>query len=269
MTTGLHAALQLGGLGALLGLELCAAGFRRGAFGAGDPARQRRNLAYLVAALATAGLSKALVGPIQARVPALLDPSAVHPLLDLAACFLVADLIGWVSHHVKHRFDFLWRFHFQHHRESAYDVWLITHTHAVEVVVSGAILLTLLSLLGFSRGAVETYLVLYTLAKTYQHSSFDLTLGRVIDRVIVGPAYHRLHHEVGSRCNYGNVLTLWDVVFETARWPASRHAPDVPLGAGDGPEPYGFAAELAHSFRPLEPRVEVAEAPALPGPAGA
>jgi sterol desaturase/sphingolipid hydroxylase (fatty acid hydroxylase superfamily) len=46
-----------------------------------------------------------------------------------------------------------------------------------------------------------------------------LSLGAVLDRVIVGPAYHRVHHTLDGRGNYGSVLTFYDVVFGTAVWP--------------------------------------------------
>ncbi|MCB9649854.1 MAG: sterol desaturase family protein [Deltaproteobacteria bacterium] len=129
---------------------------------------------------------------------------------------------------------------------------MVTHTHALEVVLSGTLMSAILVLLGFSAPVVQVYLLFYSLANTYQHSAFDLSLGW-LDKVIVNPAYHRYHHAVGSRTNYGNTLTVWDVVFRTAQWPVDHHAPDVEIGIGDGPEPYGFLAELGYFAAPDAP----------------
>jgi sterol desaturase/sphingolipid hydroxylase (fatty acid hydroxylase superfamily) len=245
--------LLFGGLAVLVALEARGEGFRRGAFDRVDGARPRRNWAFLIAALAAGSTVQHIGAALPKVLPALIDWSG-HPLLELLACFLVAELVGWGLHYVKHVHPWLWRFHFSHHRETHYDVWLVTHTHGLEVVISGTLMSALLVLAGFTAPAVQVYLLFYSLANTYQHSGFDLTLGW-LDKVIVNPAYHRYHHAVGSRTNYGNTLTVWDVVFRTAQWPADHRAPDVEIGLGDGPEPYGFWAELGYFAAPEAPAV--------------
>lgn len=234
-----------GGLALLVGAELRSSRFRSALW---RGRRARRNWAFLAAALA-AGLAVQHIGhALRAVVPGLVTWSA-GPVVELAACVLVAELIGWGLHYVKHVHPWLWRLHFSHHRESRFDVWLVTHTHGLEVIVSGTLMSVALILLGFSAPVVQAYLLFYSLANTYQHSSFDLSLGW-LDRLIVNPAYHRYHHAVGSTVNFGNTLTVWDVVFGTARWPESAAAPDVEIGLGDGPEPFGFAAEMAYFAAP-------------------
>lgn len=248
MSPLLYNGVLFGGLVLLVAAEVRAESFRRGAFDPSDTARPRRNWAFLVAALAAGNAVQAIGGGLRAVVPPLVDWSGWLGL-EVLACFLVAELFGWVSHYVKHRHGWLWRFHFQHHRETNYDVWLVTHTHAVEVLFSGTLMSLMLVGLGLSASVVQAYLLFYSLANTYQHSAFDLSLGW-LDRLIVNPAYHRYHHAVGSVVNYGNTLTVWDVVFGTARFPASAAAPDVEIGLGEGPEPYGFLAEMTWCLEP-------------------
>lgn len=248
-----------GGLVLMVLAELRAPSFRRGGYDPADPARPRRNWAFFFAALAAGNAVQAIGDGLRSVLPALVDWSGWLGL-EVLACFLAAELFGWLAHYVKHRHPWLWRFHFQHHRETHYDVWLVTHTHAVEVVFSGALMSALLVLLGFSASVVQAYLLFYSLANTYQHSAFDLSLGG-LDRLIVNPAYHRYHHAVGSEVNYGNTLTVWDVVFRTARFPASAAAPDVEVGVGEGPEPYGFWAEMTWCLEPAAPPAPRAAAP--------
>lgn len=236
--------LLLGGLALLVAVDLRSEGFRRGVFDPEDGRRPRRNWAFFAAALIS-GLTVQHIGAgLRGHLPALVDWSGLLGL-EVVACFLAAELLGWTLHYVKHAHGWLWRFHFSHHRETRYDIWLVTHTHGLEVVLSGTFTSAVLVLLGFGAEVVQIYLLFYSLANTYQHSSADLSLGW-LDKLIVNPAYHRYHHAVGSRVNYGNTLTVWDVVFGTARWPADVRAPDVQIGIGDGPEPYGFWPEMAH-----------------------
>lgn len=240
--------ILLGGLGLLLGLELRSARFRAASLK--KSRRMIRNWSFFGGAFLSASLLRVLSTWLRGYIEPL---SLQRPLaVDLVLCFLAAELIGYGLHWIKHVHGWLWRFHFSHHRETEYDPWLTAHTHGLEVVVSGTMMSGLLILLGFSPLSMQVYFLFYSLANTYQHSSFDYSLGW-LDKVIVNPSYHRLHHAVGSAVNYGNTLTVWDVVFRTAAWPKSRRAPDVPLGIGDGPEPYGFVAEMTwflsdHSF---------------------
>lgn len=210
-----------------------------------DP-RFRRNLPFLVASVLVMLWLPAGGEWLRLRVPPLVRWHG-RWLPELVACFLVAELLGWALHYVKHRNAWLWSFHFQHHRESHYNVWLSAHTHGLEVVVSGLLTVGALCLLGFSKPVATAYLLFYSFAKVYQHSARDYTLG-ALDRLVVSPRYHRLHHEVDSRCNYGVSLTLFDLLFRTARWPSPHADPRaIRYGIDDGePLPFGFWAEMVY-----------------------
>lgn len=243
----------------LLAFELTRPAFRAELVRPSRPGRRARNLAYLVSATAVGACLQGLGAFARGIVPALVDWRG-PAVFEIACCFLAAELLGWVLHWVKHKSAYLWRLHFQHHRETNYDIWLVTHTHGFEVLVSGTFTAFVLAGLGFSPLALDTYLLFYAIANTYQHSSRDLTLGP-LDYLIVSPSYHRLHHAVGSDSNFGNTLTVWDVVFHTATWPKSRRAPDVEIGIGDGPEPWGFGAEMLYFLEPVSRVLGVTQQP--------
>jgi sterol desaturase/sphingolipid hydroxylase (fatty acid hydroxylase superfamily) len=53
-----------------------------------------------------------------------------------------------------------------------------------------------------------------------QHANLRWTFGP-LGRVLVSPAYHRLHHAPGTQgLNLGVVLTIWDVLAGWARFPS-------------------------------------------------
>jgi sterol desaturase/sphingolipid hydroxylase (fatty acid hydroxylase superfamily) len=209
--------------------------------------RLRRNLGFLAASLIVMPFLPILDEWVR-RHTASLFHWQTPGVIETLACFLVAELLGWFLHYIKHRSRFLWSFHFQHHREEQYNIWLAAHTHAVEVVVSAGLIAAVTCLLGFSKPAITIYLLFYSFAKVYQHSAHDYTLGP-LDWIVINPRYHRLHHEVNNPCNYGIALTVFDVVFGTARWPAPQPEPPQFGIAPEADLPFNFWEEMVYFLR--------------------
>lgn len=239
---------------ALVLLELRSRQFREDSFAPGP--RRRRNWSFFVASFLPMAFIQGMGAWFRQHLPPLLPPGALPPVVDFLACMLVADLVSWLSHWLKHRHPFLWRFHFQHHREEHFSVWMVAHTHALEVALSGTLLVGLLTWLGFSPLSTQLYFALYSVVLTYHHSALGYSLGW-LDWIVVSPAYHRVHHHTQGQGNYGSVLTLFDVLFGTARWPRPEQA-TAPLGLPPGsPEPFGFREELLY-FLEREPKEQKA-----------
>jgi sterol desaturase/sphingolipid hydroxylase (fatty acid hydroxylase superfamily) len=237
-----HVATALA-MGCLVLLELRSPQFRADSFGAGP--RRRRNWTFFLASFGPMFFIQSAGAWSRAHLPTLMAPGTLPVAVDFLACTLVAELVSWISHSVKHRFASLWEFHFQHHREEHFSVWMVSHTHGLEVAISGTLLTVLLTVLGFSALSTQLYFALYAVLLTYHHSGMGYSLGW-LDWVLVSPAYHRLHHHTEGQGNYGSLLTVFDVLFGTARWPRPDDAP-APLGLPPGStEPFGFRAEMLH-----------------------
>lgn len=239
-------------------VDLADAGFRSSWWS--DRRRARRNAAFLASNLVTMALlnacTRALYGQLDeqqhANVPALVtwsSASTTMRVLEVIACLLVAELVNWISHWLKHRHAWLWRFHLQHHVETRYNINLTLHTHGLEVIVTGSIMAALLVLCGFSRFSIDVFTLCYYGTNLYKHGSARLSLGP-LDWLVVSPAYHRLHHAKGYDGNFGSVLTVFDVLFRTARFPtgaARAEAFALPVGV-TSPEPFGFLDEMLVPF---------------------
>jgi sterol desaturase/sphingolipid hydroxylase (fatty acid hydroxylase superfamily) len=228
-------------LAALFLLEFCDRDFVQSWYR--NRKRLMRNLGFAIASLFVMLLLKKTHGLVRHfSADGLIGWDVWFPF-ELAACFIVSEFLGWLLHFVKHSNSFLWKFHFQHHRESRYNLWLTSHTHGLEVLVSGVLMALALCLLGFSVMAIEMYLAFYSLMKVFQHSARPYSLG-ACGRLFITPQYHRLHHEVNSRWNYGVTLTIFDLIFQTAKWPSSDK-PRLTLGVSPDQElPYGFWNEM-------------------------
>ena len=204
--------------------------------------RLRRNLGYALGNVLSIGGLSLINGWLDAHVPRMVSWQGIPVVVEVAACVVVAELINWLSHWIKHVRPWLWTFHLQHHVGRSYDTTLTLHTHGVDVVVSGAVMSAVLMLLGFGRLGVDVFVLAYYAANLYKHGHTMLSLGPVLDRVIVSPAYHRVHHTRDIRGNYGSVLTLFDVVFGTAVWPPADIA-TRPVGV-EGVVERGFVDEM-------------------------
>ena len=253
----LFAGISVVAIVVFVGLDLRSPGFRRGLFT--DAFLRRRNFGYVVANVVTIGVLGQVNAFLSRTLPALIDWSNLPFLVEVLACVVVAEGINWFSHWIKHVRPWLWTFHLQHHVGRHYDTTLTLHTHGIDVVVSGALMSAALLLMGFSRFSVDVFVLLYFVANLYKHHHLPMSLGPVLDRIIVGPAYHRVHHHRQARGNYGSVLTVFDVLLGTAIWPTPRVWSE-PVGVAGMPE-RSCGAELLAPLTDLRtpPRAEAPE----------
>ena len=221
-----------------------------------DRVRMHRNLAFLITGLGVGLLLHRTVAYMTPALPKLVWQAPLW--VQLVGVFLLAELLNWVLHWAKHANDYLWRFHCQHHKDDRFTPWLVTHTYAPEVFVSGVAISAIVLAAGFSAIALDVYLLFYSLVNLYQHSSHPYSLGP-LDKLIINPAYHR-HHHGGARVNYGSTLSVWDWAFGTVRWPKNRHEAIDPPSIHTTAEPFGFVDEMLYPLKPSR-WVEIAQNP--------
>jgi sterol desaturase/sphingolipid hydroxylase (fatty acid hydroxylase superfamily) len=129
------------------------------------------------------------------------------------------DAANWLAHYADHRLDLLWRFHALHHSQEELSVLTSFRAHPL-MHTTGFILATIpVVALMPSRPIDPVLITIYVCIGTLQHANVRWTFGPV-GRVIVSPAYHRLHHAPDvQNMNLGVVLTIWDVLAGCARFP--------------------------------------------------
>ena len=130
------------------------------------------------------------------------------------------DGANWVAHYADHRLGFLWRFHALHHSQEELSVLTSFRAHPL-MHTTGFVLATFpVVALMPGRPIAPVLITIYVCIGTLQHANISWTFGQA-GRVIVSPAYHRLHHARDSQgVNLGVVFTVWDVVARRARFPA-------------------------------------------------
>jgi sterol desaturase/sphingolipid hydroxylase (fatty acid hydroxylase superfamily) len=134
------------------------------------------------------------------------------------------DAANWLAHYADHRLDFLWRFHALHHSQEELSVLTSFRAHPL-MHTTGFLLATIpVVALMPTRPIAPVLITIYVCIGTLQHANLRWTFGPA-GRVIVSPAYHRLHHDLHDQSiNLGVVLTVWDVISGRARFPARNAA---------------------------------------------
>ncbi|HEV2252986.1 MAG TPA: sterol desaturase family protein [Streptosporangiaceae bacterium] len=172
---------------------------------------------------------------------------------------LAMDGANWLAHCADHRLEPLWRFHALHHSQEELSVLTSFRAHPL-MHTTGFILATIpVVALMPTRAIAPVLITAYVCVGTLQHANLRWTFGPV-GRVIVSPAYHRLHHATDNQAvNFGVVLTIWDILVGYARFPARRDAVGrtgldgrpVPVEQDGPPRPALFllAQQLAEPFR--------------------
>lgn len=179
----------------------------------------------------------------------------------IAIVLVAMDFCNWFAHLCNHRVRVMWRFHELHHSQEDMNALTVFRTHPL-IHVSYLIAL-LPGIVLLANGIVPTTLVIvYASLLALEHSNTNLGFGP-LERLIVSPNYHRIHHRLVGRqdVNLGFVLTIWDQLSGRAVFPtpdtirADTGLPGRPLRVEQsGRRPRHLAvisAQLAGPFRPL------------------
>ena len=183
------------------------------------------------------------------------------PQVVVVGAILVGiDAMNWGAHVANHRSASLWRLHALHHSQEDMSVLTTFRTHPlVHATYLGALLPALV--LGASGAVPAVAIIAYGCLVTLPHANLPWTLGP-LGRLVVSPAYHRLHHArvpLDSRgtVNFGFVLVCWDQMARRAAYPTRGEA--VATGIAGRPVPIEQAArggawrvvltQLAQPFR--------------------
>lgn len=143
--------------------------------------------------------------------------SALPPVPQAIAVFLVVDLVFYWGHRLHHTVAPLWYLHAVHHSQEDLNPFTTYRSHPLERVTKSLLRTAPLALLGGTPATVFWFAFPNTFWSFFIHSNIRLSLGP-LKYVIVTPQYHRVHHSIESQhfdLNYGERLVVWDWMFGT------------------------------------------------------
>ncbi|MDX2029453.1 MAG: sterol desaturase family protein [Blastocatellia bacterium] len=183
------------------------------------------------------------------------------PVVSTLAAVLLFD--GWMYlwHRANHRIGFLWRFHRVHHSDPEMDATSAVRFHVGEILLSSALRLAVIPLLGMTLGQLLVYESLMLPVILFHHSNvrFPEWLDRRLRRVLVSPALHRVHHSRIQRetdSNYATIFSFWDRLGRTFRLREDGRPVDFGLNEYDGEEWQRMTGLLTTPFLPAPPSSE-------------
>lgn len=172
----------------------------------------------------------ALAMEAQANDWGILGQISLAHSVKIFAAILILDLAIYLQHVVFHAVPILWRFHQMHHADMEVDVTTGVRFHPLSVLLSGAIKLAVVLVIGAPPAAVLAFEILLNASSLFNHSNIRIpaAIERTLRLVIVTPDMHRVHHSSDARetnRNFGFNFPWWDRLFHTyTAQPAGGHA---------------------------------------------
>lgn len=148
-------------------------------------------------------------------------------LLFTTCYFLLDDCSRYWVHRWLHTVPWLWPFHKVHHSARTLTPFTVFRTHPVEGVLfslrSTVVQASMIALFVFFFGpradlmtvfGVGLFTFLFNVTgSNLRHSHVALRYGRWLEKWLISPAQHQIHHSVAVRHfdkNFGVVLAIWD-----------------------------------------------------------
>ncbi|MFT4267251.1 MAG: sterol desaturase family protein [Xenophilus sp.] len=152
-----------------------------------------------------------------------------HPWAVWVFTFFAWDFGFYWLHRLHHRFGWLWAVHVVHHQGEHFNLSLGIRNSWYSSLTSFPFFAPL-AVLGVPLPVFVAVSSFHYAVQFYNHSGLVTTSG-LLDRFMVTPRHHRVHHGCNAEYvdkNFGGTLLLWDRLFGTFQ----QVLPDVPIQYG-------------------------------------
>jgi len=189
-----------------------------------------------------------------------LIPALRHaPLLALLLYAVILDFGEYWRHRFQHMFPWWYALHSVHHAQRQMTFWTDDRNHLLDDAIAALWFGALALLIGVPPVQFVLIVMVRQLAESLSHANVRLSFGRVGERLIVSPRFHRIHHgelsagEHGR--NYAVMLPIWDWMFGTADFDRRSYPRTGDPGAPEALATGGWLAQqrvgLIEMFRAL------------------
>ena len=187
-------------------------------------------------------------------------PYWMAALLFTTCFFLLDDFARFAVHYALHKIPLLWEFHKFHHSAETLTPLTVTRAHPVEGLiftlrsasVQGVTIAIFLFLFGQQLNlvtilGVNIFVILFHgLGSNLRHSHISIQYPKGVERILMSPAQHHLHHSSDIKHfdkNFGVALSVWDRMAGTF-----LHSTNAPFAFGIGPETKQYTKTIGHMY---------------------
>jgi sterol desaturase/sphingolipid hydroxylase (fatty acid hydroxylase superfamily) len=146
---------------------------------------------------------------------------------SLVIYLLLFDFVDYWTHRGQHASNRWWALHAVHHSQRQMTMWSDNRNHLLDDMVRDLIIVLVARGVGVPPGQFVAVVALTLMVESLSHANTRFSFGPVLDKLLVGPRFHRVHHGIGighessgpgslGGCNYAVLFPVWDILFRTA-----------------------------------------------------
>jgi len=166
-----------------------------------------------------------MAGYIPPSLETLFPGLAQQPLISFLIYLAILDFAEYWRHRLSHQFRWWWALHAVHHSQRQLSFWSDRRNHLLDDMLADLWIVLVALVIGVPPGAFIGIVVVTRLVESLSHTNVRLSFGTIGDRVLVSPAFHRVHHGIGvghegraKGCNFAPLFPVWDWLFGTANF---------------------------------------------------
>ena len=156
----------------------------------------------------------------------------ISPIASFMLYFVVLDFFDYWYHRASHHFNWWWGLHSLHHSQQNMNLWSDNRNHVLDDLIRDIYLGLIALAIGVPPGQYVLLVSISRILESLQHANVRVHFGRIGERLLVSPRFHRTHHAIGvghesegkgtlGGCNFAVVLPVWDIIFRTANFSAA------------------------------------------------
>jgi sterol desaturase/sphingolipid hydroxylase (fatty acid hydroxylase superfamily) len=189
------------------------------------------------------------------RLERLLPWLGDNALASFLVYFALYDLAAYWVHRAQHRFSWWWALHSLHHSQRRVTVWSDDRNHILDDLIVTLVLVVFSQLVGVQPEDYLLILMVGRLIESWSHANVDMSFGRIGEKLLVGPRFHRLHHARADAAapdihdhNFAPVFPVWDILFGTAIYDRKQRPTGVDDPVVDADNGRGWLVQQATVF---------------------
>ena len=156
------------------------------------------------------------------------------------AYLVVFDFVEYWLHRGQHGLRWWWGLHSLHHSQRQMTKWSDNRGHLIDDLLRDSAIVVVAHLIGIAPGQFVAVVAATQLLESLAHINARIRFGALLERALVSPRFHRMHHSIGlghesngpaslGGHNFAVLFPIWDIVFRTAEF----HREVGPTGVRD------------------------------------
>lgn len=146
----------------------------------------------------------------------------ISPVVSFMLYLVVLDFFDYWYHRASHQFKWWWALHSLHHSQQNMNLWSDNRNHVLDDLLRDVYMALIALAIGVQPAQYVLLVSVSRILQSVQHANVRLHFGRIAERFLVSPRFHRMHHAIKlgamGGCNFAVLLPLWDILFRTANF---------------------------------------------------